>query len=193
MQPLFIADHLALDFINSAYGVKPHHVEHLNHDEQVIAWLRDAKVLAENSHLPLVKKPGQLLKSALYLRENARELLLLRSRQLAGDATLINQLLARSSAYQQIVWQAPDTPELVQHRNFLTLEDVLIPVAESIANLLVEGNFALIRKCENPECSLWFYDKTKSHQRRWCSMAACGNRMKVAAFRARKSDTSAID
>nr|WP_237656265.1 CGNR zinc finger domain-containing protein [Kosakonia sp. MH5] len=28
---------------------------------------------------------------------------------------------------------------------------------------------------------------SKSHRRRWCSMAACGNRMKVEAFRNRKN------
>jgi predicted RNA-binding Zn ribbon-like protein len=28
---------------------------------------------------------------------------------------------------------------------------------------------------------LFFYDTTKNHARRWCSMAFCGNRHKVAA------------
>nr|WP_254214234.1 CGNR zinc finger domain-containing protein [Burkholderia multivorans] len=32
---------------------------------------------------------------------------------------------------------------------------------------------------------LWFLDRTKSHRRRWCSKALCGNRQKVAAFRRR--------
>jgi predicted RNA-binding Zn ribbon-like protein len=31
-----------------------------------------------------------------------------------------------------------------------------------------------------------FYDRTKSHKRRWCSMALCGNRHKVAEFRKRR-------
>ncbi|HEX8403835.1 MAG TPA: CGNR zinc finger domain-containing protein, partial [Duganella sp.] len=40
-------------------------------------------------------------------------------------------------------------------------------------------------QCEHPECILWFYDRTKSHKRRWCSMALCGNRYKAAQFRKR--------
>ena len=44
----------------------------------------------------------------------------------------------------------------------------------------------LIRECEHPDCVLWFYDRTKSHRRRWCSMALCGNRHKVAEFRKRQ-------
>jgi predicted RNA-binding Zn ribbon-like protein len=61
-----------------------------------------------------------------------------------------------------------------------------VPVAEAVATLLAKGDFSLVRKCESPDCTLWFHDRTKSHHRRWCSMALCGNRMKVAAFRARQ-------
>jgi predicted RNA-binding Zn ribbon-like protein len=66
-----------------------------------------------------------------------------------------------------------------------TPEQLLMPVALSGAELLASGNFDLVRACESAECVLQFYDRTKSHRRRWCSMATCGNRHKVAAFRAR--------
>jgi predicted RNA-binding Zn ribbon-like protein len=77
-------------------------------------------------------------------------------------------------------------PRLHAHRRVTSIEAALIPVAEAIAGLLVEGDFSMVRRCESPDCTLWFYDRTKSHRRRWCSAALCGNRMKVAAFRARK-------
>ena len=66
-----------------------------------------------------------------------------------------------------------------------TAASLLGPVAEAAAHLLVEGDFALVRQCEHPDCILWFYDRTKSHKRRWCSMAQCGNRQKAARFRKR--------
>jgi predicted RNA-binding Zn ribbon-like protein len=59
---------------------------------------------------------------------------------------------------------------------------LLVPIAEAAADLLCAGNFEYLRKCENPACVLLFYDTTKNHRRRWCSMAACGNRAKVAQF-----------
>jgi predicted RNA-binding Zn ribbon-like protein len=31
-----------------------------------------------------------------------------------------------------------------------------------------------------------FYDTTKNHQRRWCSMEICGNRHKAALHRKKK-------
>jgi predicted RNA-binding Zn ribbon-like protein len=37
-----------------------------------------------------------------------------------------------------------------------------------------------IRECANPECILHFYDVSKNGTRRWCAMAACGNRTKSA-------------
>ncbi|MGF1425382.1 CGNR zinc finger domain-containing protein [Kitasatospora sp. LaBMicrA B282] len=36
-----------------------------------------------------------------------------------------------------------------------------------------------LRPCANPECRLFLLDRSKANQARWCSMAVCGNRMKV--------------
>lgn len=45
---------------------------------------------------------------------------------------------------------------------------------------------ARLKHCANPACSMVFYDHGKNNRRRWCSMAVCGNRDKVASYRARK-------
>jgi predicted RNA-binding Zn ribbon-like protein len=42
-----------------------------------------------------------------------------------------------------------------------------------------------IRRCASPTCVLLFLDVSKSGGRRWCDMATCGNRAKVAAHHAR--------
>ena len=36
-----------------------------------------------------------------------------------------------------------------------------------------------LRPCANPECSLFFLDRSRGGAGRWCSMAACGNRAKA--------------
>lgn len=66
--------------------------------------------------------------------------------------------------------------------DFQKPHQLLAPVAESAADLLCYANPSHIKKCEGAECVLYFYDTTKNHSRRWCSMAACGNRHKAAAF-----------
>jgi predicted RNA-binding Zn ribbon-like protein len=42
-----------------------------------------------------------------------------------------------------------------------------------------------VRRCAGPTCVLLFLDVSKSGRRRWCDMAVCGNRAKVAAHHAR--------
>ena len=44
-----------------------------------------------------------------------------------------------------------------------------------------------IRQCAAGDCSLVFYDDSRSNNRRWCSMERCGNRAKVRAHRARQN------
>ena len=58
---------------------------------------------------------------------------------------------------------------------------VLAPIARAIADLVVSGRSVEIGKCANPRCVLYFRDRSRTRRRRWCSMAVCGNRMKVAA------------
>ncbi|WP_240669973.1 CGNR zinc finger domain-containing protein [Actinoplanes solisilvae] len=36
-----------------------------------------------------------------------------------------------------------------------------------------------LRACANPACRLFLVDHSKANSARWCSMAACGNRMKA--------------
>jgi predicted RNA-binding Zn ribbon-like protein len=86
--------------------------------------------------------------------------------------------------------------ELVQHRGAWRLEFVareggldwlLAAVARSGAEILTEGEEARIRVCANPGCGLFFCDTSRTHRRRWCSMAVCGNRHKVASFAKRRA------
>lgn len=58
----------------------------------------------------------------------------------------------------------------------------LVPIARSAAEIIADPHASnAIRKCGNPECVLYFYDTSRVGTRRWCSMAVCGNRAKVAA------------
>ncbi len=45
-----------------------------------------------------------------------------------------------------------------------------------------------IKQCAHENCVLWFHDTSKNGTRRWCSMAACGNRAKAARHYSAKRD-----
>jgi predicted RNA-binding Zn ribbon-like protein len=51
--------------------------------------------------------------------------------------------------------------------------------------LFAPRNAGRIRECAADDCSLVFYDDSRSNNRRWCSMQRCGNREKVRAHRER--------
>jgi|CXWL01.1.fsa_nt_gi predicted RNA-binding Zn ribbon-like protein len=43
-----------------------------------------------------------------------------------------------------------------------------------------------IRKCASASCALLFVDASRTGERRWCSMASCGNKAKVGELRKRR-------
>eukprot|EP01037_Dinobryon_pediforme_P030950 gene30950-35228_t len=60
-------------------------------------------------------------------------------------------------------------------------------IADDFARFSCDFEPERLKHCANPGCSMVFYDTGKNNVRRWCSMSACGNRDKVARFRARKA------
>lgn len=185
-EPLFVGDDVALDFVNTAYGVPSDRHECLQSDQDVLAWLKRVGLLeAPEAWLPAAKR-GALLGAALNLRSAAIHLIERRKAGGSADPSALNGVLALGSSHDELVWKKGQPPKLTRNRTIEAIEGVLVPVAEAVAKLLTEADFELVRKCESTDCTLWFHDRTKSHHRRWCSMAMCGNRAKVAAFRARQ-------
>ncbi|WP_446664793.1 CGNR zinc finger domain-containing protein [Flexivirga sp. B27] len=45
-----------------------------------------------------------------------------------------------------------------------------------------------LRNCSGPDCPMIFLDLSRAGRRTWCSMARCGNRAKVRAFRSKTAD-----
>jgi predicted RNA-binding Zn ribbon-like protein len=61
-------------------------------------------------------------------------------------------------------------------------------VARAAADLLVSPERALVRECASGTCSWLFVDRSRTHQRRWCSMKTCGNRAKARRFYTRRRE-----
>jgi len=54
-----------------------------------------------------------------------------------------------------------------------------------VAGAMADGTWPRLKACEAGTCLWAFYDHAKNRSRRWCSMAVCGNRTKVRAYRER--------
>jgi predicted RNA-binding Zn ribbon-like protein len=71
------------------------------------------------------------------------------------------------------------------------IDDALARVTEPLVQELASGNPERLRVCANEMCRWVFYDESRAGQRRWCSMASCGNRAKAARHRARQKEATA--
>ena len=63
----------------------------------------------------------------------------------------------------------------------------LSAMAREAVELFAGDNTERIRECAADDCSLLFYDESRSNNRRWCSMQRCGNRAKVRTHRGRST------
>jgi hypothetical protein len=50
----------------------------------------------------------------------------------------------------------------------------------------LDGTWGHLRECADATCVSLFFDRSKNHSSKWCSMAVCGNRNKVRRFRERE-------
>jgi predicted RNA-binding Zn ribbon-like protein len=183
-QPLLIGDHPALDMLNTIAVLDSKTVDFWEKDEDVLNWLEQANLITPDD-VPALK-PHALRNAAQGLRDVVRTLLDQRKAGGKVDVAALNAFLARGQSTVQLIADEGDTFHIERRYERRTAEQLLTPLAESAAELLANGDFSLVRKCEHPDCVLHFYDRTKSHRRRWCSMAICGNRHKVAQFRRRQ-------
>lgn len=176
--PPILADQPALDLINTVVMENGESVDHLVSDAATAAWL------SRMTGRPVEASAG-LGARAVELREVIRQAVLARKRGDAVDTAHLNALTRQMSSHMALVAHADGLRAERRYEGDASWR-ALAPLGEAALTLLAEGDFHLVRECEHEECSLWFYDRTKSHRRRWCSMAMCGNRAKVSRFRERQ-------
>lgn len=176
-----IGGHIALDLLNTVSIANDKIIDALQSDDDVLNWLNDFDANRNNNSKDLPKLG--LLNSTRKLRDEIRALLTARKEGKSIDLTVINQYLAYDISHPVLIKESGDSLILERQRSIKRPEQLLSPIVNAAAELLANENLDLVRRCESPDCVLWFYDRTKGHKRRWCSMAICGNRHKVASFR----------
>ena len=195
---MFIADSSGLDFLNSLATPIDTPVDWIADGDGLVDWLKQADLVPREA-LDAIKrtaKPGELDKvagQARDLREWFRGFVRKHmGRRLSPRALRelepLNRLLERDETFKQLVHvndKDHDHLELRAMRRWRSPQSLLLPIAEALATFICEENFADVKACEGPICTLLFVDHTRRKARRWCSMAVCGNRAKQAAHRDR--------
>lgn len=60
-------------------------------------------------------------------------------------------------------------------------------VAAAVAAAVADGTWQRLKACEADDCLWAYYDRSPAGRSRWCTMAVCGSRAKMRAYRARRS------
>ncbi|HET9995760.1 MAG TPA: CGNR zinc finger domain-containing protein [Candidatus Acidoferrum sp.] len=185
-----IGGRLSLDFVNASTATS------VLSWEGLISFLGTARIVSHERGTQLLTLPQS--------DPQAAEGLLLKARRLSGNTRLafsavmrkqtvvpkwiepINEILQVTEGHDELVlgggvWRI----EFIARE--AGLDWLLAAIARSSAEIIAEGASARVRLCANPNCALFFYDDSRTHRRRWCSMATCGNRSKVAAFARKRS------
>lgn len=197
--PLLVGDHPALDWLNSVFTPVDTPVDLLRDGAALRAWLQSTHVLPPSLRAAAARLPRSemeaLAEQARALREWVRPLVARWSEQ--GAAGLKSSELDRLNT---LMSAAPTRPLLRTDDTGLHLDTepaaadagaILGALAGQCAHLFTSCQPDQVRQCENPACTLWFADTKRGPRRRWCSMALCGNRHKVAAHRARQRASAA--
>jgi len=186
---LLVGGRLALDFANiPSYPGSP--AEHLSWEE-LIVFLQASQIISAERGSSLLALSGSdpdaaqsLLSRSIRLRDALRKSFgaIVRKELIAREWTEpINQILRITEGHDEIVLEE-NTWKMEFKAREGGLDWLLAAIARSAAEIIVEGAQARLRICANPACGLFFSDKSRTRRRRWCSMAICGNRHKVASF-----------
>lgn len=182
--PPLIGDHPAIDLINTVSMEGGVLIDFWQTDDDVFRWLNHTMFLPKEVTPDF--KQSALLTTARTLREIVRTLVIQKKEGKGIDLSQINDFLAQGHSYIELLKNTEGKIRMVRRYEQKKPEQLLTPLAESAAELLSTSDLELVRPCKGDKCVLWFYDRTKSHRRRWCSMSVCGNRHKVTAFRQRQ-------
>ena len=187
--PRPIGGHPALDLVNTWAGwrrpvVPPERAEYLKTYDHLVVWATHAGLLDAETSDRLRRRGARrraeaegVLHETRALRPSLRAALLD-----PGDAkavAVVSSLATRAAAEGRLVAGGQPTWEIGGG-----LAQPLLRLAWSAAEALTREDLSSVHACPGPECGWLFLDPRG--RRRWCSMASCGNRAKVAAHARRE-------
>jgi predicted RNA-binding Zn ribbon-like protein len=189
---LFLANDLALDFLNTRPVMEGEPVELLPDFDALLRWFVAAGQVKPHAANALRKQWGSsrqvivLAEAMRDFRERLRKAVFsweAKGSIPAGLAGELNRLMARHPMRTRLKTDG----NAASTEMFVELQrpaDLFAPLAYRAATLFATADRSRIRQCGN--CVLLFRDVSKKGTRHWCSMQLCGNRIKVAAYAARQ-------
>ncbi|MFD6423539.1 CGNR zinc finger domain-containing protein [Streptomyces sp. NPDC060198] len=174
---VFLCGNPALDFVATLRARRSARFEMLASPDRLDAWylesgLVDTVAPADASHV----ERATAVREAVYALVAAR---------LAGGPFDAEALAVVNAAAGTAAPALRLTPA-GRRRVDATQEEALSLVARHAVEVLGGPEVPLLKECGNAACTRVYVDRSRGTRRQWCGMDSCGNRLKAAAYRARK-------
>jgi predicted RNA-binding Zn ribbon-like protein len=103
----------------------------------------------------------------------------------ATSVATVNAVLAAAPIV--VATDAQGNAEFVPAAGLRGADALLAAVAAGIARAVAAGTWPRLKACHSETCRWVYYDRSPAGRSRWCSMAVCGSRAKMRAYRRRRS------
>jgi predicted RNA-binding Zn ribbon-like protein len=171
---------LVREFVNTL------HIDlHLEDPDDRLRSPRDlTRWLREHELLPAGVVAGEAdLTHALEVRESVRSLLAANHGEPVDDRAIESLRRASERAGLGLAFHEDGTSALEPASD--GVDAALGRLLAEVNVAMVDGTWGRLKICPADDCRWAFYDHSRNHSRRWCSMSACGNRAKVRSYRQR--------
>jgi predicted RNA-binding Zn ribbon-like protein len=187
-----VGGRLCLDFANTVdwrTREQPH--EWLASYADLVAWSQHAGIVSEQRAHDLreqaVRHPAAaaaVLQQAIALREAMYGIFAAvagKGTPETADVATLNRVLGGTMSRLQLTFNT-DGFTWSWDGEQTSLDQMLWPVIRSAAELLISGDLDRVGTCAAEGCGWLFFDTSRNHSRRWCTMEDCGNRAKARRY-----------
>jgi len=193
----FESGKLPLDFANTAeFHASDNPDEMLETFSDLMSWAVEADLLSGIVGQDLLEKAklepqeaSKALQKAIELREVIFRIISAiaeGAEPYKNDISDFNLALADALKKTQIS-PTVDGFEWTWRSNEKSFEKMLWPILRETADLLTSKDIGRVGRCADDRgCGYLFFDTSRNHSRRWCSMESCGNRAKAKRHYQRK-------
>jgi predicted RNA-binding Zn ribbon-like protein len=161
---------LAIDLLNTQWRADDHDIDWLLEDVAVVAFSAAYGVKVGRADVGAAR-------SALTDARSLIERLIRDGTSGVLGADVVDEVNTMLAAAAVLVTASAGAP----HLSIASHDPTRSVAVQAMINAveLLRDQPGRVRSCDDDRCVLWFFDTSKSRQRRWCTMDRCGNRAKV--------------
>lgn len=177
---------LCLDFANTLYGHTDAIHEYLYDYRDLVVWSRHVGILNQAEAGNLLSKWEQVpaeaeavFRQAVHLRETIYRIFASLAQDGSPQETdldQVHQAWLDSQAHTKLV--RSENGFILGWEMTNAIDSMLWRITGSALELLTSDELTRVKQCGR--CDWLFVDRSRNQKRRWCSMSACGNRVKMA-------------